>query len=119
MCTMSDQLREINRSLKKIRDTLKTGNVSIKNQLPGLREAIKRAKGTGFKGWVFKMYDKLQGLFGKDFSGRDQLKRDLRQIASDIHEKSEETASLISDLVDLSEQMPESSGSSFTDMCLL
>lgn len=116
---MSDQLREINRVLTKTRNAIKTGNVSIVRQLSELKTAVDRSNGNGVKGWISKMYDNLQGLFGKDFSGRDQLKRDLRNISSEIRENSEETASLIDQLVDLSEQLPESPGSSFTDMCLL
>ena len=114
---MSEQLRAVNKTLKQIRSSLSKGNDDIKDSLSDLKTAVNRSNGKGFWGALSKAYDNLQGIFGKNFKGRSKLKKELKTIAESIADEAAETADLMDKLVQLVDDMPETS-SAFTDRCL-
>ena len=114
---MSDQLRAVNKALKRIHSSLSKGNKTIEDSLSDLKTAVNRANGKGFWGALSKAYDNLQGIFGKNFKGRSKLKKELKSIAESIADEAAETADLIDKLVQVVDDMPETSVA-FTDRCL-
>ena len=114
---MSDQLRAVNKALERIHSSLSNGNETIEDSLSDLKTAVNRSNGKGFWGALSKAYDNLQGIFGKNFNGRSKLKKELKTIAESIAKGAAKTADLIDKLVQIADDMPETSVA-FTDRCL-